>query len=360
MNRPFRPLAPLAALLLAACLNDAPVAPRTTGLALHLNLQTTVSGQRLAVRVYYFLPQTETDSTLYAGDFAVTSGLQQVPVAFDIAPCLAAQASVSGGTSCTVFINVQLIANAAIVDAKTAGPIDVTPGATVESPPVFLVAGNTAPQLTGDTAVVVSPDLVRYRMNASDADGDLLQLFTMVSDSTGNEVGLSLDDFAPPRSALTGARYVAVDTFATAASTAAQGVDLSVYDSKGNAAGPIAIPVAFVGGAGPYASLVVGDTTHDSLTVGFDVSSSTGTSDSVDIVVRNVRDTQLGQDSIYFVCGGRFTGGDGTHTIACPRSAPFERARVTVVPFDAQGNWGSASTCDLPGNCAVALRRGRE
>ncbi|HEX6536592.1 MAG TPA: hypothetical protein VF041_18545 [Gemmatimonadaceae bacterium] len=360
MTRPFRHLAPLAALLLAACLNDTPVAPHATRVALRVNLQTTVSGARLAYRVYYFLPGTETASTLYAGDVAVTGGLQQVPVSFDLAPCLAAQASVNGGKSCSVWVDVQLIVNAAIVDMQAAGPLEVTPGATVESPPVFLVAGSTAPQVTGDTAVAVDLDLVRYRMSASDPDGDLAQLFAMLSDSTGNQVGLSLVQFAPPRGTLAGARYISVDTFATTSAAMVQDVDLSVYDTKGNAAGPIAIPLTPVGSAAPFASAVVGDTTHDSLSVGFNVSSSTGTPDSVDIVVRNVRDSQLVQDTIYFVCGGRFTGGSGTHTVTCSRSAPFERARVTVVPFDDQGNWGSASTCDLPGNCAVAVRRRRE
>jgi hypothetical protein len=356
MPRPIRLLAPFVALLASACLNDAPLAPRPTALALRVSLQTTHAGERLHARVFFFLPQTETDSTLFSGDFAVAGGVQQVPVAFDVAPCLAASAS-TRGSPCTVFVELQLLDNGIVADERTAGPIAVQPGETVESPPIFLVSGSNPPQFSanGDTAVAVDVDLVRYRAPVVDPDGDLLDVTSRVIDMSDALVGVTTSTFPLPQASFGGALYATMQAFASP-----RQLEMYVDDTKGNFVGPTYVDVAFVGQAAPFADAVLSDTTRDSLRVSFNVSSFAAPPDSVELVVRNVVDSAATQDTLYFVCGGSFTGGNGTHTVSCPRLVPFTRARVTVVPFDAQGNWGSASTCALPGDCTATERRQRE
>lgn len=354
MPRSIRLLAPFLALLASACLNDAPLAPRQTALALRVSLQTTHAGQRIHARVYFFLPQSETDSTLFSGDFAVAGGVQQVPVAFDVAPCLAVSAS-EQGAPCSVWVDLQLLDNGVVADERTAGPIAVRPGETAESPPIFLVAGSNAPQFSGgDTAVAVDIDLVRYRAPTADKDGDLLDVTSRVIDSSDVLVGVTTSTFPLPQASFGGALYATMQAFARA-----RNLELYVDDTKGNLAGPTVVDVASVNQAAPFAYAVLGDTTRDSLRVSFNVSGA-ATPDSVELVVRNVTDSVTTQDTLYFVCGGSFTGGTGAHTVSCPRLVPFTRARVTVVPFDAQGNWGSASTCALPGDCTTTARRQRE
>lgn len=355
MTRTIRRLAPLFALLASACLNDAPLAPSRTGLALRVSLQVARAGQSIHARVYFFLPQSEIDSTLFSGDFAVAGGVQQIPVAFDVAPCLAASAS-APGAPCSVFVDLQLMDNGTLADERTAGPILVRPGETVDSPPIFLVVGSNAPQFFGvDTAVAVDVDLVRYRAPASDKDGDLLDATARVIDINDAIVGTTTSTFPLPQASFGGALYASMQAFATPMQ-----LELYVDDTKGNLAGPTYVSVAPVDTAAPSASAVLGDTTRDSLTVRFDVSGTATTPDSVDVIVRNVLDSTTTQDTLYVVCGGSFTGGNGTHSVTCPRLVPFTRARVTVVPFDAQGGWGRASSCALPGDCTITARRGRD
>jgi hypothetical protein len=219
------------------------------------------------------------------------------------------------------------------------------------------VAGSNAPQFSanGDTAVAVDVDLVRYRAPAADQDGDLLDVTSRVIDSSDALAGVTTSTFPLPQASFGGALYATMQAFVSP-----RQLEMYVDDTKGNLAGPMYVNVASVSQAAPFAYAVLSDTTRDSLRVSFNVSGSAAPPDSVELVVRNVVDSATTQDTLYFVCGGSFTGGNGAHTVSCPRLAPFTHARVTVVPFDAQGNWGSASTCALPGDCTATARRQRE
>lgn len=359
MTRLFSRAAPLVALLAAACLNDAPVAPRgRAAIAVAVHLQQAGAGSSVHARVYYFLPATEQDSTLFDATFPIASGSQQLPASFDVAPCLAAQGGATGGsaTACNVFAELQLLVSDSVVDDRVVGPITVHPGETVASPPVYLVAGNNAPRLTGgDTAVWVGAGLVRYRVGASDVDGDLLDVTARVLDSAGTLTSVTTTTLPIPRGSLPGWGYATLSPVSGTPAT----LEVYVDDTKGNLAGPASMGVSAVGQSAPFAYALVTDTTHDSLSVGFQVSAGSGTPDSVDLVVRNVLDSLTTQDTVYFVCGSSFAGGAGAHTVACPRLAAFTRAQVIAVPFDDQGNWGSAAGCFLPGDCSATARRKR-
>jgi hypothetical protein len=76
-----------------------------------------------------------------------------------------------------------------------------------------------------------------------------------------------------------------------------------------------------------------------------------GVADSAEVVVRNrLPSDQAAGDSIYFVCGGRFSD-PAAARVACGRQVPFTSASVIVVPINPNGQPGVGLFCDVPGSC---------
>ncbi|MGH7718261.1 MAG: hypothetical protein ACREON_05385 [Gemmatimonadaceae bacterium] len=343
--------AALLALTAAACLDDTPLvpAPSPTEARLEIALEMAQStGAVLDVRVYFLRPrpasQTPEQVSLLRERFPIASGGKQLPLGFDLRPCLLAAQAASGAAVCDVFVHLQLFSGNIRIDDQTLGPIRMALGGVATAPEVFLAAGTGAPQLAMVTgALKVDAGLVRYRIGASDPDGDILSVRAQVLDSSLAPAGESEVRLSPPRSSLDGALYALASDLAQM-----RDVSVKVLDTKGNQSAVLSGGISPVAAGGPRLGTVTGLVRGDSVDLSFSVTDPEGDGSGVEVVFRNV--VAVGTqalDTLYSVCARAIPAGNGTKQVTCPKGRPFTNARVIVVPHDAAGNWGLGNRCHI-------------
>ncbi|MBX6333498.1 MAG: hypothetical protein IRY91_16740, partial [Gemmatimonadaceae bacterium] len=347
-----------AALALSACLDDTPVGPANhSTVALRVSMQVApATGRLMHIQVVSFTQRSETPIYLFDDTVPLTRGEHSIRAAFDLTPCLSAFPPDSIGPYCPINVELDLISDGTVLDSKFAGPLYARPGRSVETPQMLLVAGNTPPQLTAvDTAVLLEPGLIKFRLAGSDPDGDLLTVMDQLIDVSGLFVGGSAFDLPAATASFHGDLF----TFANPAQSP-QIMLVTLMDSKANISATDTVTVVAamdILGMGGIAT----DTTADSVSVTLQPFDQTGTADSVEVVFRNVVDTVTTfTDSIYFVCGAKYDPKVTGPTIKCKRTVPFTRAIAIAFPITPAGDWGMATECPVPGDCLVGFRRTRE
>jgi hypothetical protein len=354
----FRSLALLAALTLAGCLNDTPVAPTHAKVSLNVSFQAVPAQQSLRVEVYVPVPENETSISLFDQTFSIRDGQQQLSTSFDLRPCLSQFAPDDSGPYCDVYIDLQLLAGGVVSDERGAGPVRVRPGQVAQAPQLFLVAGNNAPVVSSvDTAVLVESGLVKFRVTGADQDGDLLTVTDSILDANNAVVGVTTSTFGQPRASFHGELYSFVRQF-----TEPQTIRVAMGDYKSNLGSSVSVPLEISSGGVIGVFGVRTDTTADSVQVEFSMFDESQTSDSVEVVFRNQPSDTSTADTLYFVCAGKFAtdSTSGNSHIGCKRQVPFTQAIAIVVPVTPEGDWGSGARCGVPGDCLGSFRRVRD
>ena len=358
MPRSFRLAVPLIALFAVACLNDAPSAPRSTRVALRVNFQTAAAGQAIRWVVAAVIPQQErVVDTLLDRTAAATAGEQQLNADVDLTSCLGLIPPDSLGPYCVLSVDVQLLNADTVADYVGLGFLTARPGTVVQTAPVVLTAGANPPVITAtDTARWVEFGLLRYGITANDPDGDITSMYATdllngASDKT------TYQTFYPPLRTMSGP-YYAFETYLSGPAP----VVVQLYDSRFDASTLDTIQPGYPASTAFVDSLQVTRTADSVIARLHD---ATGFADSVELVLRNLDDS-VRVDSLYFVCGGRFSPTTGPIRVACPLRIPFDSAVAIAVPIDSAGNAGQGTRCTvgqaqcigiLPRRVHFALRR---
>ncbi|MGH7626144.1 MAG: hypothetical protein ACREOJ_12610 [Gemmatimonadaceae bacterium] len=349
MRVPF-PLLMSLALVLAACQSDSPVQPSTrASLSLRVNMQQAPAGSTVEVQIFGVSSgQDLPPITLFDGSFPVTTGLQQVPITFDLTPCLALNAPDANGPFCPIGVfGILRGAQGDTLALSSSGQTYLArPGQVTQASPIYLVTGNSPPVLDSvSSAIEVESGLLRFQLGGSDPDGDL-SFIDINADAGATGVSVLTTTALPlPAASFSGTAF--------ALGQENQGpfiASITLYDTKFNNSGldnttevsPAILDYGLV-------DTLTTSLTADSLVMTF--TDVIGVADSAEVVVRNrlPADQALG-DSIYFVCGGRFSD-PAAARVACGRTVPFASASVIVVPINANGQPGKGLFCDVPGSC---------
>ena len=172
MTRSRRPVYSAALILASACLSDRPVAPRGTDGALTVRVAVPdVVKQSVSVLVTYSpydgdaVPPADSVSPyqLFQQSYSTAPGFTRVTANFSLARCLSQYPPDEFGPYCDVAVQLQLLSDSAVVDARTLYPVRVRPGVVTTTDTVTLGAANAAPMLTGTPArgVLVAPSTRR-------------------------------------------------------------------------------------------------------------------------------------------------------------------------------------------------------
>lgn len=342
MPRSLRSALPLVALFAVACLNDAPSAPRSSSLSLRVTFQTATAGQAIRWIVGGVIPQQElVADTLLDRTVAAATGEQKLDAQVDLTPCLGLVPPDSLGPYCVLNIEVQLINADTVADDIGLGFYTARPGTVVQPAPVVLTAGANPPVITAtDTARWVEWGLMRYGLTASDPDGDITYQY-----ATGYVTGTAFtpdkttyQTYYPPLRTMSAPQY-AFETYLNGP----ESVVVQLYDSRFDASPVDTIPASYPVGSAFIDTLQVTKTADSVIARFYDLY---GTSDSAELVLRNVDDS-VRTDSLYFVCGGKFAPTTGAIRMACPLQVPFTQGVAILVPIDSTGNAGQGLRCTV-------------
>lgn len=349
--RPFvRALALLAALPTAACLRDAPLQPTTrVALALRVSAQLVPAGSTVGITIEAVARgQDRAPIPLFHGSFSAGTGAQQIPVTVDLTPCLSLSPPDSVGPYCSLMVDASLIGSAGdtLTRSFSSSLLIARPGQVAQSQPIYLVVGNHPPVLTGaGNALVVESGLIRYQAAGTDQDGDLLTIYSQTILDT-SVVGIVSTTLPAPVASFSGTLYaLQPPTFSIGL------VAVTLFDTKYDASATDTIFSDFTSSASGLVDTLGTSATSDSLVVTFhDLAAA---SDSAEVVVRNAEQSNPAADSIYFVCGGRYSATAAPIRVACalPAGVPTASATVIVVPIDAKGQPGFGLRCGVPGAC---------
>jgi len=364
MRVPLPLLVPLA-LILAACQSDSPVQPSTrASLTMQVKMQQAPAGSTVELQVFGFGGSSQQELpplTLFDGTFPVTTGLQQVPITFDLTPCLALNAPDANGPYCPIGVfGILRGAQGDTLALSSSGQTYLArPGQVTQASPIYLVTGNNPPVLDSvSSAIEVEPGLLRFQLGGSDPDGDLSSVeINADAGQTGVSV-LTITTLPLPVPSFSGTVFALgqqnQDSFIAS---------VTLSDTKFNSSGSdntTQVSRAILD-YGMVDSLTT-SLTADSVVMTFkDV---IGVADSAEVVVRNrLPSDEAAGDSIYFVCGGRFSN-PAAARVACGRQVPFASASVIVVPINPNGQPGMGLFCDVPGTCTqpvfATFRRQRD
>jgi hypothetical protein len=340
------------ALILAGCQSDSPVQPSTrASLSLRVHMQQVPAGSTVEVKVFGFGGSSEQELppiTLFDGTFPVTTGLQQVPITFDLTPCLALNAPDATGPVCPVDVfGILRGAQGDTLALSSSGQTYLArPGQVTQASPIYLVTGNNPPVLDSvSSAIEVEPGLLRFQLGGSDPDGDLSSIDINADASATGVSVLTTTTLPLPVASFFGT------VFALGQENEGPFVSsITLFDTKFNSSGAdntteVSPPILDYG----MVDTLTTSLTADSVVMTFkDV---IGVVDSAEVVVRNrLPSDQAAGDSIYFVCGGRFSD-PAAARVACGRQVPFTSASVIVVPINPNGQPGVGLFCDVPGSC---------
>ncbi|MGZ8458067.1 MAG: Ig-like domain-containing protein, partial [Gemmatirosa sp.] len=167
----------LAALTGAACAGDTSLAPRERPSA-QLALSATVVGAQgatLRLRVFYRrAPGAPAPTTVDVArtELPVAGGERALPVALDLASCLADRERLVPGPACEVHAEVALMEGAEVLDRAELAPIRVRPGETARAvDPVTLVAPG-AVEIVPNAAAAALPVGGTTQLSAVVRDGE--------------------------------------------------------------------------------------------------------------------------------------------------------------------------------------------
>ena len=340
MNRIVRSGLIAIALLVSACMKDAPVGPRAGSVSMKVQFQNGTPGEEIRVSIASFVPDSEAAlDSLFNGTFAVTSPTQDLTVQFDLSPCINRFPPDDLGPYCEIEVTLELLNNGVVQDQQFLGTMIVRPGQVVAAQPVVLTAGNNPPVITAlDTARVVESALIRYHVTGNDPDGDLttLQATDIVNGNFDVETPYT---FFPPLSTIGGIFYAFQTPFA-----GANEIAVSLSDSKFNSSALDSVP-ALPPNGDVFIDTVSVDATADSIIV-----NATPAVDSLEMVFFDPS-----MQTIAFQCGGAAPPDLTTNHFACKRPATFTSSTVVLVPVDFAGNPGNGLRCAVPTASCVPL-----
>lgn len=318
-------------------MKDSPVGPHDGSVSLRVHFQNGTPGEEIQVSIASFVPDTEgVVDSLFNGKFPVNTGTQDLTVQFDLTSCLGRFTPDDQGPFCMIEATITLLDNGVVRDQQFTGSMIVRPGQVVQTQPVVLTAGNSAPVITTlDTARVVEAGLIRYTVTGNDPDGDLttLQAIDIVD-------GVNLDietpySFFPPLKTISGIFYALQTEF-----IGANEMEVFLTDSKFNSSALDTIAALPAIGDIFVDSLSI-DTTADSIVVNV-----TPAIDSLELVFL---DTLPGGGlSLSFSCGGAAPPDFSQNRFACARPAQFASSVVIAVPVDFGGSPGNGIRCPVP------------
>ena len=335
-----------AALLVSSCLNDRTVGP--AGGSATIAVEATVRGQfqvaqrpELVVVVGYY--QNESFFVLRQARLPLDTVLRAYPLQVDIVPCLRDSLRFERGTpSCKVTLVAELRVGGTVVDRRSSGPYDLVAGRKVRSVPVELFAGVSPPILgLPSPAVLVDSALIRYEVDASDADGNLSGLLAVYTDSLAGFAQYLFHSFDPPRGSYTGPIYgFLVPQQVTGLLPR---LNVTASDTKGASAAATVTVIQPSANAAPRASAVSGAVQTGGVTVNFTLVDPDTNAVAVEILFRDpALDTSSpNADDLLGRCVAPVTSTNGPKVVTCPTFGASV-ARAIVIPLDRSGNIGFA------------------
>lgn len=334
--------------LVSSCLNDRTVGP--SGELATLTLGATIRGTfQVAQRpelivVVGYNRGNESFAVLRQARLALDSGATAYALQVDVLPCLRDSLRFDPGQPfCRVFVQTELRFGETVIDQRQSGPYDLVAGRKVRAAPVELFVGVTAPTVTlPSPAVLVDSTLIRYEVDAADADGNLSFLYAQYQDSLSGAFQFLYHDFGVPGAAFVGPLY----GFLSQAQTRviAPRLDVTVYDTKGASGAATTSVVVPSATSAPRASGVSGSVTSSGATVTFTIDDPDANVESVEILFR---DPALGplnpnSDELLGRCTATIPTGNGAKSVSCASFGAVS-AQAIVIPIDRTGNVGFAA-----------------
>lgn len=334
--------------LVSSCLNDRTVGP--TGELATLALDATVRGSfqvaprpELSVIVGYNR-SNESFAVLRQTRLALDSGATAYALQVDVLPCLRDSLRFDPGQPfCRVFVQTELRFGETVIDQRQSGPYDLVAGRKVRADPVELFVGIAAPTVTlPSPAVLVDSTLIRYEVDAADADGNLSFLYAQYRDSLSGAFQFLSHDFGVPRATFVGPLY----GFLTPQQTRliAPRLEVTVYDTKSANGADTASVVVPSANSAPRASGVSGVVTTSGTTVTFTIDDPDANVESVEILFRDplVNVNNPNSDELLGRCTATIATGNGAKSVNCA-SFGAATAQAIVIPIDKTGNVGFAA-----------------
>ena len=229
-----------------------------------------------------------------------------------------------------------------LVDQRQSGPYDLVAGRKVRVDPVELFVGVAAPTVSQPSRpVLVDSTLIRYEIDAADADGNLSFLFAQYRDSLSGASQFFSHDFGTPSAGFVGPLY----GFLAPRQTRffASLLDVTVIDTKGASGAATASVLIPSANTAPSASAVSGTATATGVTVNFTITDPDANVESVEILFRDplLESSNPTSDELLGRCTATIPTGNGAKTVSCPTFGAAT-AQAIVIPIDKTLNVGFA------------------
>lgn len=349
--------------LLAACLDDAPIAPSASAPA-QVAMTISVAGRAaltaagpgpkiVALAQLAYTSRTEQQRTIGYGLLPLDTTTRIRDFKVDLVPCLRDttrmyyDTTLAARLTCVTTLRLELWVDTTLVDVQSISPLVLYPGRTVIVPPQQLTLGSNAPVMGAARAVLADAGLLWATASASDTDRNLAGFWVDYGDS-GVVRQYAQGRLAFPRGSYAGA----VPAFlAPVAGLASPFATVQAYDTKYAASAvidtvPVAPPDTTVAPAASLASGVIG---RDSVHVSFTLADPQGDATLVELLVRPswVDSVYPTSDTLLLACTLPVTPGNGVKRVACRKAFPDTAAQAIVVPFDKPGNVGRAARAPI-------------